>query len=138
VPIASPPPATNAGDLRHEPISETIIDYYLHLLPGVPSLHARERLTLLTCNDASPVALTRKILERPRLLERIREAIPDLASAHMTCFTVSELERKLALHLNLPIYGCNPSLTHWGSKSGSRKIFRTPQVNGIDLEGLAR
>jgi hypothetical protein len=116
-------PRTRVIYITSAPISETIVDYYLHLLPGVPSLHARERLTLLTCNDASPVALTRKILQRPRMLERIREAIPDLASAHMTCFTVTELERKLALHLNLPIYGCNPSLAHWGSKSGSRKIF---------------
>jgi hypothetical protein len=127
------------------PISETIIDYYLHLLPGIPSLHARQRLTLLTCNDASPVALTRKILERPRLLERIRTAIPDLATAHMTCFTVSELERKLALFLNLPIYGCNPSLMHWGSKSGSRKIFRDADIDTpfgfedlVDAEDVAR
>jgi hypothetical protein len=47
----------------------------------------------------------------------------------MTCFTVSELERKLALFLNLPIYGCNPSPTHWGSKSGSRKIFRDADID---------
>jgi hypothetical protein len=110
-------------------ISEAIIDYYLHLLPGVPSLRARQRLALVSCNDAPPVALTRKILQRPRVLERIREAIPDLASAHMTCFTVSELERKLALHLNLPIYGCDPSLLYWGSKSGSRKIFREADID---------
>src|SRR6516225_5925172 len=112
------------------PTSETIIDYYLHLLPGVPGMHARRRLTLISCNDASPAALTRKILERPRVLDRIREAIPDLASAHMTCFTVTELERKLAVIIGLPIYGCDPSLLHWGSKSGSRKIFREA---GIDL-----
>jgi hypothetical protein len=122
-------PRTRVIYVTSTPISETVIDYYLHLLPGVPSLHARQRLTLVSCNDASPVALTRKILQRPRVLERIREAIPDLASAHMTCFTVSELERKLALHLNLPIYGCDPSLLYWGSKSGSRKIFREADMD---------
>jgi hypothetical protein len=122
-------PRTRVIYVTSTPISETVIDYYLHLLPGVPSLHARQRLTLVSCNDASPVALTRKILQRPRVLERIREAIPDLASAHMTCFTVSELERKLALHLNLPIYGCDPSLLQWGSKSGSRKIFREADID---------
>jgi hypothetical protein len=138
-------PRTKVIYLTSTPIPETIIDYYLHLLPGIPSLHARHRLTLLTCNDAAPVALTRKILERPRLLERIREAIPDLASAHMTCFTVSELERKLALQLNLPIYGCDPSLTYWGSKSGSRKIFREADIDMpvgfedlVDAEDVAR
>ncbi|MCC6775193.1 MAG: carboxylate-amine ligase [Hyphomicrobiales bacterium] len=111
-------------------IPDTIIDYYLHLLPGVPGLHARHRLTLISCDDASAAPLTRKILARPRVLQRIRDAIPDPASAHMTCFTVSELERKLALSLDLPIYGCDPSLLHWGSKSGSRRIFREA---GIDM-----
>jgi hypothetical protein len=123
-------PRTRVIYVTSMPIPDHIIDYYLHLLPGIPSLHARQRLTLVACNDASPVALTRKILERPRVLERIREAIPDLASAHMTCFTVTELERKLSLQLDLPIYGCDPSLLHWGSKSGSRKIFREA---GIDM-----
>jgi hypothetical protein len=117
-------PRTRVIYVTSTPVSETIIDYYLHLLPGVPGVHAHRRLTMISCDDSSPDALSRKILDRPRVLQRIREAIPDLASAHMTCFTVSELERKLAVVLGLPIYGCDPSLLHWGSKSGSRKIFR--------------
>jgi hypothetical protein len=122
-------PRTRVIYVTSTAISEPIIDYYLHLLPGVPEVHARRRLTLISCNDASPAALTRKILERPRILNRIRDGIPDLASAHMTCFTVTELERKLAVTLGLPIYGCDPSLLHWGSKSGSRKIFREADID---------
>ena len=122
-------PRTRVIYVASNTISETIIDYYLHLLPGVPSVHARRRLTLISCNDSSHAPLTQKILERPRVLARIRDAIPDLASAHMTCFAVTELERKLALSLGLPIYGCDPSLLHWGSKSGSRKIFREAAVD---------
>ncbi len=117
-------PRTRVIYVTSTPIHEAIIDYYLHLLPGVPARHARRRLTLLSCDDASPVALTRKVLSRPQLVERIRQAIPDPASAHMTCFTVSELERRLALRLKLPIYGCDPSLNYWGTKSGSRKVFK--------------
>jgi hypothetical protein len=123
-------PRTRVIYVSSTSISDTIIDYFLHMLPGVPGVHARRRLTLVSCNDISLAPLTRKILERPRVLERIRDAIPDLASAHMTCFTVTELERKLALTLGMPIYGCDPSLQRWGSKSGSRKIFREA---GIDL-----
>jgi PGM1 C-terminal domain len=123
-------PRTRVIYVTSTAISETVIDYYLHLLPGVPEVHARRRLTLISCNDASRAPLTRKILDRPRVLARIRDAIPDLASAHMTCFTVTELERKLALALGVPIYGCDPSLLYWGSKSGSRKIIREA---GIDL-----
>jgi len=122
-------PRTRVIYVTSTPISETIIDYYLHLLPGVPSVHARRRLTLISCDDGSAVALTRKILARPRLLARIREVIGDLTSAHMTCFTVTELERRLALALGLPIYGCDPSLAYWGTKSGSRKIFRESNVD---------
>ena len=48
----------------------------------------------------------------------------------MSCFTVTELERRLALRLGLPIYGCDPSLTYWGTKSGSRRIFKEA---GIEL-----
>jgi hypothetical protein len=123
-------PRTRVIYVTSMPVPETIIDYYLHLLPGVPGLHARRRLTLVSCDDASPLPLTRKILQRPRVLERIRQAIPDRASAHITCFTVSDLERRLALTLGLPIYGCDPALLHWGSKSGSRRIFREA---GVDL-----
>ena len=50
-------PRTRVIYVTSTPISEAIIDYYLHLLPGIPSLHARRRLTLVSCNDASPIAL---------------------------------------------------------------------------------
>jgi hypothetical protein len=117
-------PRTRVIYVSSQPIPEPIIDYYLHLLPGIPAQHARGRLTLLSCHDGSPVALTAKMLDRPRLLQRIRESIPDPASAYMTCFNVTDLERSLALQLDLPIYGCDPDLLGWGSKSGSRRIFR--------------
>ncbi|MBM6582024.1 hypothetical protein ILT44_17630 [Microvirga sp. BT689] len=117
-------PRTQIIYVTSYPIPESIIDYYLHLLPGIPAQHARKRLTVLSCHDGSQTALTEKILERPRLQQRIREAILDPAKAYMICFNVTELERDLALRLNLPIYGCNPDLLSLGSKSGSRKIFR--------------
>ncbi len=117
-------PRTNVIFITSTPIHETIIDYYLHLLPGVPSRHARARLSLLSCYDSSAVALSQKVLDRPRLIDAIRQHIPDKSIAHMSCFTVTETERKLALEIGIPIFGCDPSLLYWGTKSGSRKIFR--------------
>jgi hypothetical protein len=116
-------PRTRVVYITSTPIAEPIIDYYLHFLSGIPGQHARERLVLLSCYDSSNVSLTAKILARPRLIQRIRDAIPDPAAAHLTFFTVTPLEKKLALTLDLPIYGCDPALSCWGSKSGSRKIF---------------
>ena len=110
------------------PIDPSIIDYYLHLLPGIPGSHARRRLTLLSCHDASPIPLTQKIIDRPRLLQRLREAIPNVEAAHMTCFNVTALERTLAVQLNVPIYGCDPAYYHPGTKSGSREVFKEAGV----------
>ena len=123
-------PRTRVIYITSTPIAEPIIDYYLHLLPGIPGQHARKRLVLLSCYDRSDISLTAKILARPRLLRQIKDAIPDRESAHITFFTVTPLEKKLALKLDLPIYGTDPELAYWGSKSGSRKIFKEA---GIDL-----
>lgn len=117
-------PRTQVIFLSSDPIPESVIDYYLHLLPGVPVRHARRRLTLLSCNDTSARPLSDKVLERPRLIARIVEAVRHPGAAHMTCFNVAEGERALALSLGIPIYGCDPALLHLGSKSGARSLFR--------------
>ncbi|MFC1501955.1 peptide ligase PGM1-related protein [bacterium] len=125
-------PRTNLIFVTSQPIHDSIIDYYLHLLPGVPSKHARRRLTLLSCHDASPIPLTQKILDRPRLMEQIRTAIKDPNSTHMTCFNSSPLERTLAVRLGVPLYACDPDLIHLGSKSDGREIFREAGVDVPD------
>lgn len=117
-------PRTRIIYLSSMPIDEIIIDYYLHLLPGITARHARQRLTLLSCYDTSNCSLTQKVLERPRLIEKIRQCIPPGHAAHLTAFNVTYLEHELALRLNVPLYGCSASLAWWGTKSGSREIFR--------------
>lgn len=123
-----------------QPIDPAVVDYYLALLGGMPTAHARDRLTLLTCHDATPRPLTDKILERPRLIQRIRDAIAR-DRAHMTVFTVSERERSLAVALGIPLYGVDPELLSLGTKSGSRKVFReagVPLPPGVeDIRGEA-
>ncbi len=101
-----------------------IVDYYLHQMRGVPSAHARRRLHLLDCDDASPRPLTQKILERPRLVERIRAAIPNPEHAHMVVFNSTPLERTLALRLGISLNACDPELVHLGHKTGSREVFK--------------
>jgi hypothetical protein len=117
-------PKTELIYLSSVPIDTTIIDYYLHLLPGITGYHALHRLTLLSCYDASRISLTKKILARPRLIKRILDHVKDTRFAHIACFNVTEYEKELALKLNIPIYGTDPSLLHLGTKSGSRKLFK--------------
>src|SRR5499427_8402033 len=66
-------PLTKIIYVSSVPIPDVIIDYYLHLLPGITGYHARKRLTLLSCCDSSTKSLTQKILDRPRLIETIRQ-----------------------------------------------------------------
>ena len=94
-------PRTHVIYVTSQSIAPAVVDYYLHLLPGIPVSHARSRLTLLSCHDASDVPLTQKILDRPRLMERIRSAIVDDGAAHLTCFNSTALEtdpRRKARH----------------------------------------
>ena len=111
-----------------EPIHPLILEYYFQLLAGIPASHARSRLTLLCAYDSSPRSLTEKILERPRLIQRIRYGIADRSRAFMTVFNSTPLERKLAVLLGIPLNGVDPSLHGLGTKSGSRKIFREANV----------
>ena len=122
-------PNTHIIYITSMPVHDIIMDYYLHLLPGITSYHARQRLKTLSCFDASGKSLTQKILERPRLIERIRKTIPQGHVSHMACFNVTELERTLAVKLKMPIYGCDPDLLHLGTKSFSRKIFKACKIN---------
>ena len=124
--------------LTSQPIAETIIDYYLNLLQGVPSQHARSRLTMLACFDSSATPLSEKILARPRLLDRLHEAIGDPGIAYIAAYTVSTWERTLAVRLGIPIYGCDPALQALGSKSGGRKLMREAGIAVPDgVEDLA-
>jgi len=111
-----------------QPIHPLVLEYYFQFLAGIPSSHARSRLTLLCAHDSSPVPLTQKILERPRLVQRIRFGIPDPSRAYLTVFNSTPLERKLAVLLGIPLNGVDPRLSSLGSKSGSRKIFREAAV----------
>ncbi len=122
-------PNTHVVYVTSMPVHEIIMDYYLHLLPGITNYHARQRLKTFSCFDASARSLTEKILERPRLIERIRKSIPQDHVSHMTCFNVTKAERSLAVKLNMPIFGCDPDLSYFGTKKFSRKIFKECNID---------
>jgi PGM1 C-terminal domain len=123
-------PRAHVVYVTSQPVHPMVLEYYLHLLAGVPASHARARLTMLCCYDQSSRPLTQKILERPRLIQRIRQAIMDPSRAYLTVFNSTPLERKLAVLLGIPLNGLDPALSYLGTKSGSRKVFREA---GIDL-----
>ena len=109
------------------PLSPMIIDYYLQMLPGIPFFHAQRRLLLFSTDDGSFRPLTEKILERPRLIKRIRNALRHDKS-YIVCFNSTYLEQELSVKLDIPLFACSPQLLYWGSKSGSREIFAESQL----------
>ncbi len=123
-------PRTKIIYISSMPLAGVIIDYYLHLLQGITGDHARERLTMLSCYDLSRKPLTQKILDRPRLISRIKSLITDRSSTHLTCYNITPLEKSLAVKLEIPLFGTDPSMFYEGSKSGARKTFR---ACGIDI-----
>ncbi len=125
-------PQTRLVYVTSQPLPSVIIDYYLHLLPGIPFSHARDRLLLLSTYDSSLKPLTQKILERPRLFERIRQALRPEKS-YMICHNATSLESLLSLRLQVPLLAIDPVLLPWGTKAGSRQIFaeaRVPHPDG--------
>lgn len=128
-------PNTSLIYVTSQPLHPSIVDYYLELLPGIPSSHAQNRLRLFSTYDGSQQPLTEKILRRPRLVERIRRCFsPD--EAYMVCFNSTNWEQQLALTLNIPLMALSPALLDLGTKAGSREIFGTcdiPHPQGSQL-----
>ena len=110
-------------------IHPSVIEYYLDLLSGVIPSHAMRRLTLLSPYDDSPRPLSLKLLERPRLLERIEAGIVDKDRAHLVCYNATFLERNLALRLGIPLYGSDPKHLSFGTKTGCRQLFARAGIN---------
>ncbi|MGB3671078.1 MAG: peptide ligase PGM1-related protein [Phormidesmis sp.] len=128
-------PETRLIYVTSQPLHPSVVDYYLELLPGIPSSHARDRLDLFSTYDSSLRSLTEKILDRPRLIRRIKDKIKP-NEAYMTCYNSTEREKELALKLDLPLLALDPDLLYWGTKGGSRQIFAEcgiPLPDGSEL-----
>jgi len=118
------------------PVDQDVVDYYLGFLRGPAAAGARARLRLFAAEDASPRPLAAKLLERTDLIGAIRAQIEDPQRAFILPYNVGGLERDLALALDLPVYGPSPELSWFGTKCGSREMFR---MAGVPLpEGSER
>jgi hypothetical protein len=111
-----------------QPLPQAVVDYYLQFLAGIPVSHAAARLTLLSAHDGSPRPLIEKILERPRLVEKIKVSITNPDRAYLTVFRSTPLERRLALRLGIPLNAADPEMEHLLGKSGARKVLREAGV----------
>lgn len=118
-------------------IQPSIVEYYLNLLPAVVATSARKRLFLAAPLDNSSQPLTRKLLDRPRLLQQMRELIRDPQRAHLVPYNTTDLERELSVKLGIPMYAADPRFFAFGTKSGCREIFAQEGVqHPLGIENL--
>ena len=136
-----------------ENVSEHVVGYYLRL--GTDKVKWREQLTrlhMLSANDNSmQTTLSQKILERPKLLNLLREltfpGTPNSSSLKdnsggrvhsksnaeqhyvgLSVFTGSSGCSRLSRALGLPLLEADLAHLHWGTKQGSREIFFAAKV----------
>lgn len=107
-------------------IPEPIVDYYLSFLEEPRD--AADRLYVLSIGDASPRALTQKVLEDPYAPKRIAELAAATEHAYILPFNVTELEAELSEKTGVPLYGSDLGLVALGSKSGSRRVAQRAGV----------
>lgn len=127
-------PNTRVIYVTSQPVLPRLLDYYLDLIPGLNRSELHSRLVAVSVGDWSPRPLTQKILERPRLVQRLRDLVPDPHRAVVLPFVTTELEAQLAVALGIPVYGPHPKLAHLGTKTGSREVFAAagvPHPRGI-------
>jgi hypothetical protein len=116
--------------LTSMPVEEAVVDYYLGFLPDPAG--ARSRLHMLAAGDPAPRSLTAKLLDRPELLDRVRELCEGPGGAFVQPFNVTADEQALAERLCLPLYGPSAALAGLGSKTGSRRVARLAGVPVLD------
>jgi hypothetical protein len=105
------------------PVLPRVVDYWLSLVPGFDTPETRRRLTLLPVVDARPIPLTRKVLDHPGVMRRIREAVIDPRLTMIAPFMTTQDEVELSEALEIPVWGPDPMLAPWGTKTGSRRAF---------------
>jgi len=123
-------PKTRVVYVTSQPMLPRLVDYYLQLIPGLDRDELRERLAVVSISDNSFRPLTQKILERPRVVQRLRNLLEGNGRDLILPFITTELEASLALELQIPVYGPDPQLAHLGTKTGSREVFAAA---GVDL-----
>ena len=99
---------------------EEMIDYYFDLLPSLPD--ARNRFETIVVDDLSARPVAAKLLERPELIDRLRElgeGIPALVEP----WNVWHPEQAVAEALGMPMNGTPPEVWPVAFKSAGRRLM---------------
>src|ERR1700758_3411537 len=105
------------------PVAQRTIDYYISLLPRGLRRSARRRVRFVSLGDGDRRPLSEKLLDRPRVLDDIRDSLAGARVAYLMPYNSTTVERDIALALDIPLYGADPAHAWLGTKSGGRALF---------------
>lgn len=121
--------------LQAPPVDPLIVRYLLSLRPGGPDRFADRwsRHTLVNVTDDGERHLSEKVLADPGLLVALRDVVRRARRLGRTvealsCYASSERMRRIAESLELDLAETHPETLCWGTKSGSRQVFRRAGV----------
>jgi hypothetical protein len=109
-------------------IGNGVLDYLFTLLPEAVRA-SRSRHALIEINDKRDMHLSEKVLARTLLIARLRSTL-ELARKYghhvegLSCYSSSLRMAELADQLKVELIDAEPRLLTWGTKSGSRQVFR--------------
>jgi hypothetical protein len=98
------------------------LDHYLSLLPATARADVRRRLRILAVPDRSGRPIAAKLLDRPDLLDSLRDWIGD-RPAFIEPWNVTTAEVEVARRLGVPVNGTAPELWPLGFKSAGRRLL---------------
>jgi len=120
-----------------QPVLPRLLDYYFGLVPEIDTPEARSRFVTISLCDGRNRPLSRKLLERPGAVARIKALIGDPDLGMLLPFATSEAEVELAVQLGIPLFGSHPDQAWLGTKKGSRHLFHeegVPHPRGLEID----
>lgn len=119
-------------------IQPRIIEYYFDLLCSTQTernSYTKRFISIAVGRSVSGTTVTKRLLGSARLRQQILRHIPDKAAAVLRSFNSSPDEEALAVKLGLPLFAAQSQLVRFGSKSGSREVFKAVDLTppfGVD------
>ena len=94
----------------------------------------KSRISFYDLAEFGGLNLTEKIINSGNFLTTLEKQIKKFPTFLMP-FNYTEIERRLADILGIPVFGCHPTLNYWQTKSGNKTIFRRaniPMPEGVE------
>lgn len=111
-----------------QPLDPAVYEYTLQLLAGIPASQARDRF-VLSLGDDSKQSLSDKLLARPETMAWLRELADGVDGVPtVDSYMGTPAEGALTDILGAELRASPPDLQYWGTKPGSRELFREADV----------